>query len=282
MENLLLSPNTGRTYSLIKNIGEGEYGTVWLVQRDDQLFFACKLLKPKFEVWSIEKSKKFEERAKQEIQTLIKSTHANVVRYEEWFQIQVSENLNRYIISEYCEGDTLQKFLESKKKLSENDALYIMRQLADGLQYMHNQKVIHRDVKPANIMFKQGVPKYIDFGFAKYIEEERIDQIQTVDVGSPQYMAPELLDESGYYNQKVDVWALGIIFYQLLVGQFPWNIELATTYQMILNIIYDDETVNFPPEIPISKRLKDAITQMLKLNSDDRIDSNKLFLILQN
>ncbi|CAK90372.1 unnamed protein product (macronuclear) [Paramecium tetraurelia] len=282
MENLLQSPLTGRTYSLIKIIGEGEYGTVWLVQRDDGLFYACKLLKPKFAVWTIEKSKKFEERANQEIQTLIKSTHVNVVRYEEWFQIQNSGRFDRYIISEYCEGGTLSKMLETKGRQSENDALHIMIQLADGLQYMHNQKIIHRDIKPANIMLKQGVPKYIDFGFAKHFEEEKVDQIQTVDVGSPQYMAPELLEESGYYNQKVDVWALGIIFYQLLVGQFPWNIEQATSYQMILNIILDDETIYFPPQIPISERIKQTIIQMLIINPDDRIDSNKLCLMLQN
>ncbi|CAD8111013.1 unnamed protein product [Paramecium sonneborni] len=282
MDQILSSPNTGRKYSPIKIIGEGEYGTVWLVQRDDQTLFACKLLKPKFAQWSIEKSKKFEERAQQEIQTLIKSSHNNVVKYEDCFQKEIQSRIDRYIISEYCEGDTLQKMLDLKGRLSETDAFPIMIQLADGLRYMHNQKIIHRDIKPANIMFKQGVPKYIDFGFAKYIEEQKVDQIQTVEVGSPQYMAPELLGESGYYDQKVDVWALGLIFYQMIVGQFPWNIEQATSQQMILNIIMEDETISFPTEIPISQKLQDTIIQMLSFDNEIRIDSNQLFLMLQN
>ncbi|CAD8186457.1 unnamed protein product [Paramecium pentaurelia] len=282
MEWIIQSPHTGRTYTSIKIIGEGEYGTVWLTQRDDQNLFACKLLKPKFALWSIEKSKKFEERAQQEIQTLIKSTHVNVVRYEDCFQKENGGKIDRYIISEYCEGDTLKTLLDAKGRLSENEAFSIMIQLADGLKYMHNQKIIHRDIKPANIMFKQGVPKYIDFGFAKYIEEQKADQIQTVDVGSPQYMAPELLEESGYYDQRVDVWALGIIFYQMLVGHFPWNINQANSQQMILNIIMEDESINFPIEIEISEKLKDIITQMLQFDYETRIDSNKLFMMLQN
>ncbi|CAD8080101.1 unnamed protein product [Paramecium primaurelia] len=282
MEWIIESPHTGRTYTSIKIIGEGEYGTVWLTQRDDQNLFACKLLKPKFALWSIEKSKKFEERAQQEIQTLIKSTHVNVVRYEDCFQKENGGKIDRYIISEYCEGDTLKTLLDAKGRLSENEAFSIIIQLADGLKYMHNQKIIHRDIKPANIMFKQGVPKYIDFGFAKYIEEQKVDQIQTVDVGSPQYMAPELLEESGYYDQRVDVWALGIIFYQMLVGHFPWNINQANTQQMILNIIMEDESINFPTEIEISEKLKDIITEMLQFDYEARIDSNKLFMMLQN
>jgi serine/threonine protein kinase len=67
-------------------------------------------------------------------------------------------------------------------------------------------------------MFKQGIPKFIDFGLSKYIDESNNGQIFTIEVGSPMYMAPELLEESGYYDIKVDVWALGIVFYVMLTG----------------------------------------------------------------
>jgi serine/threonine protein kinase len=92
-------------------------------------------------------------------------------------------------------------------------ALDWMKGLASAVSYLHSINIIHRDIKPANIIFKKGVPKLLDFGFAKeYIE----DRNNTVGLGTSKYMAPELLERRTNYTTKVDFWALGWIFFEIL------------------------------------------------------------------
>lgn len=126
---------------------------------------------------------------------------------------------NTYLITELCEGD-LGSMLKQRKTVPYFEAVEIMRQLTLGYLDIHRAGFIHRDIKPANILCKGGIYKFADFGFTIPIHE--IPNHRNYNVGSPVYMPPEALKEN-VYSVSCDIWALGIIFFQLLRGAVPWR-----------------------------------------------------------
>ena len=144
-----------------------------------------------------------------------------------------------YIIMELISGGNLFDKVRSLRAFSEDNAAAIVLQLFKAINYMHGQQIMHRDLKPENIMCEESesgelVVKLTDFGFATYYDP---DQPQTLSLGSPLYMAPELCNESEY-NHKVDVWALGVITYVLLTGTAPF---MGRTKDEIYNQINHQE-----------------------------------------
>lgn len=119
-----------------------------------------------------------------------------------------------------------------------------MRQLINGYFDIHRAGYLHRDIKPANIFHKNGVYKYGDFGFAVPIND--IHNHRNYNVGSPVYMPPQALKEN-IYSVSCDVWALGIIFFQLLKGNVPWRaISEKVLYDKILSDPIDSLSVGLP------------------------------------
>ena len=170
--------------------------------------------------------------------------HPNILKLNEIKE--TSEKI--YIITEYYNGGTLTNFLENyleknNKPLSEEIVQYIMRQIIEGMKYLHNKNIMHRDLKPQHIMLHyedendrinnnimKAKIKIIDFRFAKYFKKGELTQNV---LGSPPYMDPiilfKLMKIKGYkdigYDEKVDIWSLGIIFYELLVGNIPFEAD---------------------------------------------------------
>ena len=130
----------------------------------------------------------------------------------------VESNKNYYIVQEICEGD-LEDVLKKKKKLSEEEALKIMKDLLNGFISLLKEGIIHRDLKLGNIMYAKNQYKIGDFGLAK--KNKHINMKNSSLVGTPLYMAPEIL-KSMNYTSKCDIWSLGIIYYELLHGCIPW------------------------------------------------------------
>ena len=129
-----------------------------------------------------------------------------------------------YIISEYIQGGSVMRRLREKgQSFSEWTTFLIVNQVLQTLTYLHSNKIAHRDLKLENLMFTSTIPKdfqlkLIDFGFAEQFDREKG---MTLVLGSPLYMAPELVKKQTY-DDKVDIWALGCITYQLLSGQTPF------------------------------------------------------------
>ena len=121
---------------------------------------------------------------------------------------------------EYCKDGDLKKYLKSKKKLSDEEAYDILRQIIKGYQELAKNNTIHRDLKPANILINQGLFKICDFGFSK-VSKDPTTALKTC-VGSPIYMAPQILEKRDY-SAKCDIWSLGVIYYELLHGSVPWT-----------------------------------------------------------
>lgn len=142
-----------------------------------------------------------------------------------------------YIIMELITGGNLFDMIKSMRRFSEEQASNIIKQLSLALNYMHGLNIMHRDLKPENLMCErddegQITIKLTDFGFATFFQK---DQPETLALGSPLYMSPELCKEIDYDN-KVDVWATGVITYALLTGAAPFSGKTkAEIYNQIIN-----------------------------------------------
>lgn len=155
-----------------------------------------------------------------EIKVLKEMDHPNIMRIYEF----ASDKDNYYIVQEYISGGELFDEIVKRRYMSEKDAAYVIRQLLSAVTYCHSKGVVHRDLKPENILIDSILEngqiriKVIDFGTALYISPHgTISET----LGTPYYIAPEVID--GDYNEKCDVWSIGVIMYILLCGNPPFN-----------------------------------------------------------
>lgn len=129
-----------------------------------------------------------------------------------------TSNRNCYIITELCNEGDLESKLKTKRYMKESEAEKFIRDIFKGLQYLARQHVIHRDLKVANIFIHDGEAKIADFGFARLTHAKFKD----INIGSPIYMSPEGLIDN-VYGPKTDVWAFGMLIYELLHGSTPFS-----------------------------------------------------------
>lgn len=193
-----------------------------------------------------------------------KNPHENIVEC-----IDIIDDIDTvYIIMEYCDGGDISKILGIP--INEETAKNYFHQIVSGLKYLADNKIIHRDIKPKNILITNNNTKIkiCDFGLAKI--KESMSRIFTI-CGSPLYMAPELLREKSY-DHGVDIWALGMILYELLFGHHPFY--RCKDIEELKDTVNNDEI-----DIPENKLSKDCL-QMLRLllEKDDtvRVDLNSI------
>lgn len=201
-----------------------------------------------------------------EMNLMKKINHPNIVKL---YDIYFDKEKFIYFILEYCEQGDLYKFL-NKRPMKEKYAKKYMIQLVNGLKYLYEMKIIHRDLKPQNIMItKDNIIKISDFGFARYFESNKM--LNTL-CGTPLYMAPEIICDNNY-NNKSDLWSIGIILYEIIFGIRPYNGNNLTNLLKCIN----NSEINFPKKINISDHCKDLIKQLLKKNPEYRIDWDIFF-----
>lgn len=176
---------------------------------------------------------------------------------------------NTYLITELCEGD-LGSMLKQRKVLPYFEAVEIMRQLILGYADISRAGFLHRDIKPANIFYKNGVYKYGDFGFA--IPAVEVNSHKHYNVGSPVYMPPEALKDN-VYSVSCDVWALGIIFFQLIKGVVPWRaVSEQVLHDKMVSEHIDALTVGLPD---VARKF---LGQILCLDSKQRLTPEELLV----
>lgn len=213
----------------------------------------------------INKNNKYINRFYKEIEILEKADNINIINI-----ITSIENKDYiFIIMEYCEKGDLRKFLK-KRPLKEQHVKKLMIQLVSGMQYMYNNNIYHRDLKPQNILIdKYYNLKITDFGLAK--DEEENPLFETI-CGSPMYMAPEIMKYKKY-DKKADLWSLGVIFYELLTGKTPFT---ANNHAELLENI-ENKKIYFPSHIKISHNARDLLIGLLNKDSRKRITWRELF-----
>jgi serine/threonine-protein kinase len=130
-----------------------------------------------------------------------------------------------YYVIPYVEGQSLRERLDRERQLQVDDALQIAREVADALNYAHSRNVLHRDIKPENILLSAGHALVTDFGIARAINASGSGQLTEVGtlVGTPAYMSPEQIDGSQYIDGRADIYSLGCVLFEMLVGEPPFK-----------------------------------------------------------
>jgi len=207
------------------------------------------------------KSSLVKSRAKQKLISEIKIhkslRHPNVVSFEHYFE----DSENVYIILEMCHNQSLNELLKRRKRLTEVETLCFTAQIIKALKYLHSHRVIHRDLKLGNLFLTDKMEvKVGDFGLATKLEFEG-ERKRTV-CGTPNYIAPEILDGKQGHSYEVDIWSLGVIIYTLIIGKPPFETQdVKTTYKRIKMNAY-----SFPEGAVISEAAKNLITEILNSN----------------
>jgi serine/threonine protein kinase/tetratricopeptide (TPR) repeat protein len=215
---LLAGHLLAQRYEVLSQLGEGGMGAVYKA-RDVELgrMVALKVIRP-----DLARNRAMLDRFKQELILATQVTHRNVVRI---YDLGEAEGL-KFITMEYVEGEDLASVLHRRTKLPPQEAVSIIEQVCRALEAAHNVGVIHRDLKPQNIMEeKSGRILVMDFGLAKTLEGDRMTQTGAV-VGTMEYMSPEQA-LAGNLDQRSDIFSLGLIFYELLTGATPFRAESA-------------------------------------------------------
>ena len=199
-------------------LGKGGVGFVYLVRGSDGRRYALKTLRTGAKDTSPEHKQRFA----QEANLMMTMRHRNLVRVYD-----AGEDAERgicYIMMEYMPGGTLKDRIVKQGALPVADAISIATQVADALSMAHAHGVIHRDVKPDNILFAaDGTPKLSDLGVAKLLGEtgDGTQTVQGVIIGTPAYMAPEQIIDSSHIDARADIYSLGIALYEMLTGKRP-------------------------------------------------------------
>ncbi len=198
-------------------LGEGAFGKVYsgFVADDEKKQVAAKSIP----ILDISKSHQMLELIKREISILQRVRSKYVVRLYD--VARTAHNL--YLFFEFCEDGDLKKYKEKREggRLSESESVIFLRHICEGFKELFKNNIIHRDIKPANILLHQGVAKISDFGFARYIETGMDQENYWSRLGSPLYMAPQIL-ENVKFSAKCDIWSVGVLFYEMLYGKTPW------------------------------------------------------------
>lgn len=207
-------------YEIKQLIGGGGMADVYLARdiildRD----VAVKLLKPQFS-----EDEEFIRRFRREAQAATSLTHPNVVNI---YDVGEEDKLY-YIVMEYIEGFTLKDYIQQKGKLTVHETIHIMEQITSAIQHAHENHIIHRDIKPHNILIDtRGVAKVTDFGIARAMSEATITHTNSI-LGSVHYLSPEQA-RGGHVTYKSDIYSLGIVMYEMLAGEVPFKGDTAVS-----------------------------------------------------
>lgn len=231
----------GGRYEVLEKIGTGGMSDVYKA-KDQKLnrFVAVKVLKQEFS-----ENRNFVSKFRVEAQAAAGLMHPNIVNV---YDVGEEDGIH-YIVMELVEGITLKKYIEKKVRLTTKEAISIAIQVAMGIEAAHNNHIIHRDIKPQNIMIsKEGKVKVTDFGIAKAASSNTITSNV---MGSVHYTSPEQA-RGGFSDEKSDIYSMGITMFEMLTGRVPFNGD--TTVSIAIKHIQDEmpSIRDYVPEVPVS------------------------------
>ncbi|HEY9577026.1 MAG TPA: protein kinase, partial [Pseudobacillus sp.] len=211
---MLIGKRLGGRYKIIKMIGGGGMANVYLAQ--DVILereVALKVLRLDFV-----NEEEFLRRFQREAQSATSLVHPHIVNI---YDVGEEEGIN-YIVMEYVDGMTLKQYIQQYSPIPVEKTIDIMKQLASAIAFAHHNSIIHRDIKPHNILMdREGNVKITDFGIAMALSATSITQTNAV-LGSVHYISPEQA-RGGMATKKSDIYALGIVMFELLTGQLPFS-----------------------------------------------------------
>jgi serine/threonine protein kinase len=266
-------------YEMYKNIilGQGSYSVVYKGRCLDSKYVKEMNIKDGFvaikEINTLRANDKVMKMINDEIRIMEKISQYPDENIVTCYEV-IDDIYNMYIVMEYCDSGDLSKLIGNPIK--ENMAKYYFKQIVKGLQYIDKHKIMHRDIKPKNLLLTNNKKtiKICDFGFAK--PKDGLTKCFTV-CGSPLYMAPELFGNSNY-NDSIDIWSIGMILYEMLFGYHPFYKckGIDELKEFVLNT-----TIDIPPKYksdnPISEECIILLKSLLERKESERISLKNLF-----
>ncbi|GAB4819634.1 hypothetical protein N2152v2_006680 [Parachlorella kessleri] len=261
-------------YLLMNLLGRGGFSEVYkafdLVELRE---VACKIhqLNPQ---WSEAKKASYVKHTMREYQIHRNLQHPRIVSLLGIFEI---DNNTFGTVLELCEGGDLDSYLKQHEALPEKEAKTIVAQVLAGLSYLQPHRIIHYDLKPANILFDRlGGAKITDFGLSKIVDDGHTQGVELTSQGAGTYwyLPPECFEvqRTPIINNKVDVWAVGVILYQMLFGKRPFGHELSQEQILRNEVMLNAREVQFPSKPAVSAEGKDFIRNCLAYRPADRFD----------
>jgi serine/threonine protein kinase len=213
-------------YYLTKTLGAGFSAKVKLAHKDDGSEYAIKI----FDLSNSQNNAKFMNLLRDEVEATMKLNHQHIVKYHEFNEASIMKKANgkeatvAYIAQEPIMGGELYQYVNSTGAFSEKICRYFFKQMIKGLHYLHTQGLCHRDLKPENILLDKNFDvKIVDFGFAAPLAGRQGSGFNSTKLGSPMYMAPEILYNDEYQGQGADLFALAIILFSMRSRHQPFD-----------------------------------------------------------
>ncbi len=253
-------------YTIQSLLGEGGMALVYLAENQDtRQVVALKFLKQEF-VRNINVRNRFLAEAK----NMLRLNHNNIIK--------VGHLLDKGDIvafeMEYIEGETLKEYIDKMGGLGDEELVQIMAQTLDALEYVHQNKLVHRDVKPSNFMIdKNGTVKLLDFGIAKNMDENSKDHTATgthQQMGTLLYMSPEQVKSTKDVTKTSDIYSLGVVLWQLAFGKAPYDSTQSGYFDILTKIVND-------PLPPLDLRWDTAIQKATSKEESKRYQSCQEF-----
>ena len=249
-------------YELTELVGEGGMADVYRAMDVlDNRMVAVKILKKEYS-----ESEEFQRRFRNESKAIAMMSHPNIVKI---YDMGFSDKM-QYIVMEYIDGITLKEYIDSEKVLNWKDAVHFVIQILRALQHAHNRGIVHRDIKPQNIMLlTDGTIKVMDFGIAKFAREESRTATDQA-IGTVHYISPEQA-RGDAIDAKSDIYSVGVMFYEMLTGRKPFDTDnpVSIAVMHMQNVAVRPRDIN--PNIPSG--LEEIIMHAMEKDVNKRYQS---------
>ena len=258
----IIGENVG-PYRLVEKLGKGGMATVFKAYHPSlDRYVAIKALHPAFM-----EHPGFIERFEREAKVVARLEHPNIVSIYDF-----SEHEDRpYLVLKYVRGETLKARLE-KSKLTYKESRHIFRVISSALAYAHQEGVLHRDVKPSNVLLEKGGQIYLaDFGLARIAETSQTTLSGQMMMGTPHYISPEQAKGLGDLDSGTDIYSLGVMMYELLVGEVPFQAD--TPFSVIHDHIYSPLPLPLEMNPDLNEDIQRAILKALAKKRQDRYEN---------
>jgi eukaryotic-like serine/threonine-protein kinase len=259
---LVVGTVLGKRYEILQLLGQGGMGAVYKAQdRELERLVALKVIRPELAA-----QPEILHRFKQELILARQVTHKNAIRI---FDLGEADGI-RFITMEFIEGQDLKSLLIKQGKLSREESVRVIEQVCQALEAAHGEGVVHRDLKPQNLMLdKSGRVFVMDFGIARSTAMSGITQTGTV-LGTPEYMSPEQV-MGEHVDARSDLFTLGVIFYELLTGDMPYKADTAQKAMFKRTRETPKPAIEIDPSVP--KYLSAVVEKCLQLDISLRYQS---------